>query len=104
MTSPLTSLAVDSRRELQRWLICGAVVVMAHVGLAAALANWHDLVHQGDETGVAMVIDLEPLPVDIAALYSGPVAWNTPYKNDKPMTPQTTPLSAPAARTNAQSC
>jgi hypothetical protein len=66
MTSPLTSLAVDNRRELQRWLICGAVVVMAHVGLAAALANWHDLVHQGDETGVAMVIDLEPLPVDIA--------------------------------------
>jgi protein TonB len=65
MTSLLTSLAVDSRRELQRWLICGAVAVMAHAGLAAALANWHDLV-QGDETGNALVIDLEPLPVDVA--------------------------------------
>ena len=46
-------------------LICSAVVVMAHAGLAAALANWHDLV-QGDETRNALVVDLEPLPVDVA--------------------------------------
>jgi protein TonB len=65
MTNLLTSLAVDSRRELQRWLICGAVVVMAHAGLAAALVHWHDFV-QGDETGETMVVDLEPLPVDVA--------------------------------------
>jgi protein TonB len=65
MTSFLTSFAVDGRRELQRWFFCGAVVVMAHAGLAAALANWHDFVH-GDETGDVTVIDLEPLPVDVA--------------------------------------
>ena len=65
MTSLLTRLAVDSRREWQRWLICGAVVVLAHASLAAALANWHDFA-QGDETGNVMVIDLEPLPVDVA--------------------------------------
>ena len=61
----MTSLALESRRELQRWLICGAVVLVAHAGLAVALANWHDFV-QGDEAGNAMVIDLEPLPVDVA--------------------------------------
>jgi protein TonB len=65
MTSLLMSLSVDNRRELQRWLICGAVVVMAHAGLAVALANWHDFV-QGDETGNALVIDLEPLQIDVA--------------------------------------
>ena len=61
----MTSLAVDSRRELQRWLICGAVVVVAHAGLAVALANWHDFV-QGDETGNALVIDLAPIPIAVA--------------------------------------
>jgi protein TonB len=66
MTNLLTSLAVDSRCELQRWLICGAVVVVAYAGLAVALANWHDFIHQGEETGVEMVIDLEPLPRDVA--------------------------------------
>jgi periplasmic protein TonB len=60
-----TSLAVDSRRELQRWAICGAVVVMAHAGLAAALATWHDVV-LGNENGDPMVVSLEPLPVDVA--------------------------------------
>ena len=61
----MTSVAVDSRRELQRWLICGAVVLMAHAGLAVALANWHDFV-QGDETGNALVIDLAPIPIAVA--------------------------------------
>jgi protein TonB len=61
----MTSVAVDSRRGLRRWLICGAVVVMAHAGLAVALANWHDLV-QGDETGNALVIDLAPIPIAVA--------------------------------------
>jgi protein TonB len=90
MTSPLTSLAVDSRRELQRWLICGAVVVMAHAGLAVALANWHEFVHQGDETGVAMVIDLEPLPIDVAdhpteELPPGPEQVETEATPEKPV-------------------
>jgi protein TonB len=65
MSSFFTSLAVDSRQELQRWVICGAVVVMAHAGLAVALANWHDVV-EGDENGDAMVIDLSPTPLDVA--------------------------------------
>jgi protein TonB len=65
MTRFWTGLAVDSRRELKRWVICGAVVIVAHAGLAAALASWHDVV-DGDENGDALVIDLVPMLVDIA--------------------------------------
>jgi protein TonB len=50
---------------LRRWVICGAVVVTAHAGLAAVLASWHDVV-EGDENGDAMVIDLAPLPIAVA--------------------------------------
>jgi periplasmic protein TonB len=64
MSRFLTSLAVDSRRELHRWVICGAIVVMAHVaGVAVALVHWADDV-QGDETGDVMMVDLAPPPID----------------------------------------
>ena len=65
MTKVETNFDQESEREWRRWVISGAVVVMAHAGLAAALANWHDFV-QGDETGNALVIDLAPIPIAVA--------------------------------------
>ena len=56
-----TGFATVSRGELQRWLISGVIVVMAHVALAAALVHWRDI-DDADEPTAGIVIDLAPMP------------------------------------------
>lgn len=50
---------IDDRRTLHRWLLSGVMALLAHGGVAAAIAHWHD---SGDEAGPAsaIVIDLAP--------------------------------------------
>ncbi len=50
---------MHDRRTLQRWLLSGAVVLMVHGGVAAAIVHWRD----GDDDAApssAIVIDLAP--------------------------------------------
>jgi periplasmic protein TonB len=58
----MTGYAANTRVELTRWLVCGAVVVLAHVGGAAALVRWTDPV-EWSEPSAAIVVMLAPLPV-----------------------------------------
>jgi len=53
--------AADSR-DLQRWLLCGCLVLMAHGGFAAAVVHWHGTEEDDDPTA-ALVVDLSPMPV-----------------------------------------
>jgi periplasmic protein TonB len=52
----------DARADLVRWLACGAIVVLAHVGAAAALLQWSDPI-ETSEPPAAIVVMLAPLPV-----------------------------------------
>jgi protein TonB len=54
--------ATDTRRDLQRWLLSGCIVLMAHGGFAAGAIYWHDPDDDDDPTA-ALVVDLAPMPV-----------------------------------------
>jgi protein TonB len=68
------ALSAQDRRDLVRWLACGAVVVFAHAGVAAALIEWREPVEEEGLIGmdVTMVepqpeppqIDPTPVPVE----------------------------------------
>src|SRR5690348_11918392 len=62
---PEMDFIVDTRRDLQRWLISGCIVLMAHGGLAAGAIYWHNPDDDDDPTA-ALVIDLAPIPVSNA--------------------------------------
>ncbi len=51
-------IGTDDRAALTRWLLSGALVLLAHGGVAAAIVHWHD----GEDAGPAsaIVIDLAP--------------------------------------------
>jgi len=50
----------QNRNDLLRWAICGAVVVMAHGGLAAALVQWVEPLDTA-EASAAIVVELAPI-------------------------------------------
>jgi periplasmic protein TonB len=50
----------DDRRELIRWLLCGAVVLFAHGGVAAALIEWREPVADGEVGTDAIVVEFQP--------------------------------------------
>jgi periplasmic protein TonB len=67
MKAPATlthSLAEERREglryELARWLVCGAVVVLAHGGIAAALMQWHEPTEEGEVGVDAIVVEFQP--------------------------------------------
>jgi periplasmic protein TonB len=53
-------ISTQDRRELIRWLVCGAVVVFAHVGVAAALIEWREPVEEGEVGTDAIVVEFQP--------------------------------------------
>jgi len=55
-------LALDRRRDLQRWLLSGCIVLMAHGGFAAGFVHWR-AADEDDDPAAALVIDLAPMPV-----------------------------------------
>jgi periplasmic protein TonB len=48
------------RRELIRWLVCGAVVLFAHAGIAAALIEWREPIEEGEVGTDAIVVEFQP--------------------------------------------
>ena len=58
----MTVLTSEDRGDLLRWIFSGALVLAAHGGLAAAMAQWSDPLEPA-ESASAIVIELAPLPV-----------------------------------------
>src|SRR5262245_2331412 len=52
--------------DLRRWVMCGAIVVLAHGAIAAAMVTWRDTIEPA-EPAAAIVIEFAPLPVAPAA-------------------------------------
>jgi protein TonB len=50
----------NDRRDLIRWLICGAVVLFAHAGIAAALIEWREPIEEGEVGTDAIVVEFQP--------------------------------------------
>ena len=48
--------------DLRRWAICGAIVVLTHGGIAAAMVGWGDP-DEVAEPAAAIVIEFAPVPV-----------------------------------------
>ena len=61
MTGSDTSLA-----DLRRWAISGAVVVLAHGGIAAAMVGWREPIDLSD-AAAAIVVEFAPAPLAPAA-------------------------------------
>src|SRR5215211_2551323 len=53
---------IETRAGLARWLTCGAIVTLAHMGLAAAMVQWTEPL-EAAEPAAAIVVALAPLPV-----------------------------------------
>jgi periplasmic protein TonB len=84
----VTFFADSTPTDLRRWLISGAIVLMAHGGLAAAiLAHWESAYAEPGELGAAIVIDLEPLPVAdaIPDVAPGPEQVQAEAEPEKPI-------------------
>jgi periplasmic protein TonB len=58
----MSALAIESPRELLRWMFSATLVLCAHAGLAAAVIQWHDLQQEAEPFGV-IAIELAPVPV-----------------------------------------
>jgi periplasmic protein TonB len=56
----MITLAPEDRRDLQRWLLSGAFVLFAHVGIAAAMVQWWEPIADA-EPGDAIVVELASL-------------------------------------------
>jgi protein TonB len=53
-------LTAHDRRELIRWLVCGAVALFAHAGIAAALIEWREPIEEGEVGTDAIVVEFQP--------------------------------------------
>ncbi len=70
--------------------ISGALMILAHGGIAAAMVTWHEAVHSSEHSG-AVLVEFAPLP----AAPPAPPAERTPQPaTSKPA------ATTPAARTN----
>jgi periplasmic protein TonB len=58
----MIGFAADDLVDLRRWAICGAIVVLTHGGIAAAVVNWRDS-DEAAEPAAAIVIEFAPVPV-----------------------------------------
>ena len=58
----MMGFAADDLVDLRRWAICGAIVVLTHGGIAAAMVNWRDS-DEAAEPAAAIVIEFAPVPV-----------------------------------------
>jgi periplasmic protein TonB len=58
----MMALSADDVADLRRWLISGAIVVLAHGAIAATVVTWRDVIAPA-EPAAAIVIEFAPVPV-----------------------------------------
>lgn len=58
----MMTLAPEDLADLRRWAICGAIVLLAHGGIAAGMVTWREDEGSADPAS-AIVIDIAPVPV-----------------------------------------
>jgi periplasmic protein TonB len=58
----VTAWALDDQRDVRRWIVCAAIVVLAHLTICAALALRRGDVDRTEPAG-AIVIEFSPVPV-----------------------------------------
>jgi periplasmic protein TonB len=63
----MSALAVEDGLDLRRWLISGAIVLLAHGAITAAMLPWHQE-SEPDEPAAAIVVEFAPVPVAPATL------------------------------------
>src|SRR5262249_20256884 len=70
------AMMAEDLADLRRWVMCGAVIVLAHGAIAAAMVSWRDEIEPA-EPAAAIVIEFAPLPVGPAAPHSAipPGPW-----------------------------
>jgi len=56
------SLSAEYLPDLRRWLVSGAIIVLAHGGIAAGMVSWRDEIDPA-EPAAAIVIEFAPMPV-----------------------------------------
>jgi protein TonB len=56
------ALSIEEVADLRRWLISGAVIVLAHAAVAGAMVKWHQALEAEEPSG-AIVIEFAPAPV-----------------------------------------
>jgi len=54
-------LSAEYAADLRRWVISGAIIVLAHGGIAAGMVNWRDEIEPA-EPAAAIVIEFAPIP------------------------------------------
>lgn len=59
----MIALAVQDRRDLVRWLACGAAVLFVHAGVAFGLMEWREPLEEGNSGMDAITVELEPMEV-----------------------------------------
>jgi periplasmic protein TonB len=62
-------LSMEDVADLRRWVISGAIVVLAYGAVAAAMLKWHEEI-EAEELSGAIVVEFAPAPV-------GPAVVNT---------------------------
>ncbi len=84
----MTALAAEDRPDFNRWLICGAVVLLAHGAILAASIAWRAPLEEGHLGTDAIVLELEPMeaPPDISPdLPPGPEQVQADAAPEKPV-------------------
>ncbi len=57
----MIALAFEDVADLRRWVICAALVVLAHASIAAAVMEWRGSVEPEEPSG-AIIVEFAPLP------------------------------------------
>ena len=83
----MTAFVITDHANLRRWAISGAVVVLVHGAIAAAVVTWRNIIVPWQPPG-PVVIDLAPAPAapaEKAALAPAPAQVPSTVPADKPV-------------------
>ncbi len=84
----MMALSAEDVADLRRWLISGAIIVLAHGAIAATMVSWRDEIEPA-EPAAAIVIEFAPVPVAPVApqadIAPGPEQVMSDASPDKPV-------------------